>query len=150
MVGSRVVMLDRLCIPASPLHFFDRRQSCRVSTSSRVLAGEFFTGTHVVYTPSVLGRDPSKQFAAVTVIKTPVCRYDSGKTPDCPESVDYIEMIVRPPSRHGFELADAIGTTLVTVTETGSLAGNDSSMPASSASSDVSCMTGCSRCGEAS
>ena len=144
-------MLDRLCILASLLHFLDRRRSCRVSTGSRVLAGEFFAGTHVGYTPpSVLGREPSPLPAAVLVVKTPICRSNPGKTPDCPESVDCIEMIVRQPSRHGFELAGAIGTTLVTVTETGSLAGNDSSMPASSASSDVSCMTGCSMCGEAS
>ena len=44
-------MLDRLCILASLLHFLDRRRSCRVSTGSRVLAGEFFAGTHVGYTP---------------------------------------------------------------------------------------------------
>ena len=43
-------MLDRLCILASLLHFLDRRRSCRVSTGSRVLAGEFFAGTHVGYT----------------------------------------------------------------------------------------------------
>ena len=46
-------MLDRLCILASLLHFLDRRRSCRVSTGSRVLAGEFFAGTHVGYTPPI-------------------------------------------------------------------------------------------------